>query len=84
MVPHPRLIFSLAYNPYAAVGRSSYASNATLTPSQHALQCLSDMPPTLLTILTLVECLPDMPPTLLTILTLPVTSRHASNAAYNP
>ncbi|MBW0530106.1 hypothetical protein O181_069821 [Austropuccinia psidii MF-1] len=35
-LPHPLLIFSLAYNPYAAVGPSSYASDAALTPAQNA------------------------------------------------
>ncbi|MBW0581504.1 hypothetical protein O181_121219 [Austropuccinia psidii MF-1] len=59
-LPHPRLIFSLACNPYAPAGPSSYASDATLTPPY-----ASSHPP--LTILTLVECLPDMPPTPLTI-----------------
>ncbi|MBW0553167.1 hypothetical protein O181_092882 [Austropuccinia psidii MF-1] len=31
-LPHPCLIFSLAYNPYAAVGPSSYASDAAYHP----------------------------------------------------
>ncbi|MBW0579477.1 hypothetical protein O181_119192, partial [Austropuccinia psidii MF-1] len=59
-------------------------------PAQHASaplpslcsQCPHDMPPLLLTILTL--CPPNMPLTTLTILTLTVTSRHASNATYHP
>ncbi|MBW0590808.1 hypothetical protein O181_130523 [Austropuccinia psidii MF-1] len=76
---HPHLIFSLAYNPCAPAGPSSYASNAALTHPYASLhppltiltlvECLPDMSPTTLTILTLMECLPNMPPTLLTILT---------------
>ncbi|MBW0591839.1 hypothetical protein O181_131554 [Austropuccinia psidii MF-1] len=31
-LPHPRLIISLAYNPYAPTGPSSNASNTALTP----------------------------------------------------
>ncbi|MBW0498986.1 hypothetical protein O181_038701 [Austropuccinia psidii MF-1] len=81
MLLHPCLIFSLAYNPYAAAGPSSYASNTALTPPYASLH-LPYMPPMLLTILRL--CPPDMPPMLLTILTLAVPSRHASNAAYHP
>ncbi|MBW0507035.1 hypothetical protein O181_046750 [Austropuccinia psidii MF-1] len=49
---HPHLICSLAYNPYTASGPSSYASKAALSPpyaSSHPL----NMPPMLLTILTL-------------------------------
>ncbi|MBW0492678.1 hypothetical protein O181_032393 [Austropuccinia psidii MF-1] len=99
MLPHPRLIFSLANNPYAAVGPSSYAYDAALTPltpprtcptclqcclQSLYLKCPPNIPPTLLTILMLVECLPDMPPTPLTILTLAVTSQHAPDTAYHP
>ncbi|MBW0481130.1 hypothetical protein O181_020845 [Austropuccinia psidii MF-1] len=81
MLPHPRLIFSLAYNPYTALGPSSYAFDATLTPPYDS-SCPPNIPPTLLTILTLPvpsqhslpslrsQCPPDMPLTLLTILTL--------------
>ncbi|MBW0565647.1 hypothetical protein O181_105362 [Austropuccinia psidii MF-1] len=36
-LPHPRLIFSLAYNPYAAEGASSYASDTALTPPYASL-----------------------------------------------
>ncbi|MBW0573515.1 hypothetical protein O181_113230 [Austropuccinia psidii MF-1] len=57
----PRLIFSLAYNPYAAVGPSSYASNASLThPTclQHCLPSLNS------------QCPPDMPLRPLTLLML--------------
>ncbi|MBW0485282.1 hypothetical protein O181_024997 [Austropuccinia psidii MF-1] len=59
------------------------------------VECLLNMPPMLLTILTLVECPPDIPPMLveclpnmpprpLTILILAVPSRHVSNAPYYP
>ncbi|MBW0514570.1 hypothetical protein O181_054285 [Austropuccinia psidii MF-1] len=34
---HPHLIFLLAYNPYATVGPSSYASDAALTPPYTSL-----------------------------------------------
>ncbi|MBW0489936.1 hypothetical protein O181_029651 [Austropuccinia psidii MF-1] len=78
---HPCLIFSLAYNPYAASGPSSYSSNATLTPHYTSLHP-HYMPLMLLTILTLAVP-PNMPPMLLTILTLAVPSRHASNAPYH-
>ncbi|MBW0569249.1 hypothetical protein O181_108964 [Austropuccinia psidii MF-1] len=92
MLPHPSLIFSLAYNSYAPAGRSGYASDATLTlpyASSHPpltilmlMECLPNMPPMPLTILML--CPPDMPLTPLTILMLTVPSRHASDAAYHP
>ncbi|MBW0534281.1 hypothetical protein O181_073996 [Austropuccinia psidii MF-1] len=52
MLPHPCLIFSLAYNPYTAEGPSSYASDTALTPP-YASSHLPHMPPTLLTILML-------------------------------
>ncbi|MBW0543401.1 hypothetical protein O181_083116 [Austropuccinia psidii MF-1] len=95
MLSHHCLIFSLPYNPYATLGPSNYAPDATLTPLtppctrptclQHCLpslrlQCLPDMPLILLTILMLMECPPNMPPMPLTTLTLAVPSRHASNA----
>ncbi|MBW0506219.1 hypothetical protein O181_045934 [Austropuccinia psidii MF-1] len=93
-LPHPCLIFSLSYNPYASAGPSCYASKTALIPPQASLhppliilmlvECLPYMPPTPLTILRLVECLPDMPPMLLTILMFAVASQHASNAAYHP
>ncbi|MBW0532633.1 hypothetical protein O181_072348 [Austropuccinia psidii MF-1] len=38
-LPHPRLIFSLAYNPYAPAGPSSHASDAALTTPLHLLAC---------------------------------------------
>ncbi|MBW0589220.1 hypothetical protein O181_128935 [Austropuccinia psidii MF-1] len=79
MLPHPRLIFCLDYNPYAATGPSSYASDAALTPpyaSSHLpltilmlmdarLTCLRRCLPSLC-----LQCPPDMPPMLPTILTL--------------
>ncbi|MBW0498267.1 hypothetical protein O181_037982 [Austropuccinia psidii MF-1] len=34
-LPHPRLIFSSAYNPYAPAGPSSYASDTALNPAYH-------------------------------------------------
>ncbi|MBW0542473.1 hypothetical protein O181_082188 [Austropuccinia psidii MF-1] len=72
----PCLIFSLAYNPCAAVGPSVYASNATLNPpfSLHPL----NMPPMLLTLLTLAVPSHHAPNAR------GVPSKHASNAAYHP
>ncbi|MBW0532307.1 hypothetical protein O181_072022 [Austropuccinia psidii MF-1] len=72
---NPRLILSLAYNSYAAVGPSNYASDTALTPpytSSHP----PNMPPTLLTILTLAVPSRHASNTL--------TSQHASEATYNP
>ncbi|MBW0506438.1 hypothetical protein O181_046153 [Austropuccinia psidii MF-1] len=83
MILHPRLIFSLAYNPYAAVGPSSYASDAALTPPYASLH-LPNMPLTLLTILTLAvpsqhaSNAPDNP------YACGVPSRHASDATFHP
>ncbi|MBW0536516.1 hypothetical protein O181_076231 [Austropuccinia psidii MF-1] len=43
-LPHPRLIFSLACNPYTPVGPSIYASEATLTPlTPHHTHCLPSL-----------------------------------------
>ncbi|MBW0551027.1 hypothetical protein O181_090742 [Austropuccinia psidii MF-1] len=85
--------------PYAAVGPSSYASNATLTPHYASLHP-PNMPPMLLTILTLAVPTqhasnaayhPYACSALPTCLDTPyhpnaggVPSRHASNIAYHP
>ncbi|MBW0485191.1 hypothetical protein O181_024906 [Austropuccinia psidii MF-1] len=39
-LPHPCLIFSSAYNPYAPAGPSSYASDGSLTPLMPCCTCL--------------------------------------------
>ncbi|MBW0460384.1 hypothetical protein O181_000099 [Austropuccinia psidii MF-1] len=39
MLPHPRLIFSLAHNPYAAAGPSSYASRPPSPPFTPPCTC---------------------------------------------
>ncbi|MBW0473304.1 hypothetical protein O181_013019 [Austropuccinia psidii MF-1] len=78
MLPHPLLIFSLAYNLYAAAGPASYASDAALTPLTPPCTrptCLQHCLPSLR-----LQCPSDMPLTLLTILMLAVPSRHASDA----
>ncbi|MBW0516935.1 hypothetical protein O181_056650 [Austropuccinia psidii MF-1] len=83
MFPHPRLIFSLAFNPYAAAGPSSYASYAALTPP-YASSHPPIMPLMLLTILTLsvpsqhASDTPDHP------YACGVPSHHASDTAYHP
>ncbi|MBW0589511.1 hypothetical protein O181_129226 [Austropuccinia psidii MF-1] len=93
MLPHPCLIFSLAYNPYSAAGPSSYASDAALiplTPPYTRPTCLQRWLPSLC-----LQCPRNMTLTLLTILMLAVPSqhasdargvpsRHASDAAYHP
>ncbi|MBW0474691.1 hypothetical protein O181_014406 [Austropuccinia psidii MF-1] len=51
MLPHPHLIFSLAYNHYTAVGPSSYASNSNAAYHPYArsalLTCLRHSLPSL-------------------------------------
>ncbi|MBW0478306.1 hypothetical protein O181_018021 [Austropuccinia psidii MF-1] len=71
MLPHPRLIFSSAYNPCAPVGPSNYASNAAYHPYACGRpQDETMMPPPisalttpLLTILTLPPYPHNIPPT---------------------
>ncbi|MBW0465752.1 hypothetical protein O181_005467 [Austropuccinia psidii MF-1] len=73
--PHPpsRLLTptqhasDIAYHPYA---HSALPKCLQCCLPSLRLQCPPDMPPMLLTILTLVECLPNMPPMLFTILRL--------------
>ncbi|MBW0525428.1 hypothetical protein O181_065143 [Austropuccinia psidii MF-1] len=68
-LPHPLLIFSLAYSPYTAGGPSQHASDAPYHPyaCSALLTCLQCYLPSLRS-----QCPANMP------------SRHASNAAYHP
>ncbi|MBW0482443.1 hypothetical protein O181_022158 [Austropuccinia psidii MF-1] len=79
--PHPHLIFSLDYNPYAAAGPSSYTSNAALTPSYASLH-LPNIPPMLPTILTL--AVPSRHASDAPYHPYALPAQHASNAAYHP
>ncbi|MBW0592550.1 hypothetical protein O181_132265 [Austropuccinia psidii MF-1] len=80
---HPHLIFSLAYNPYAAAGPSTYSSNAALTPP-YTSSHLPNMPPTLLTILTLEVPSRHASEAPYHPYACGVPSRHASDATYHP
>ncbi|MBW0522151.1 hypothetical protein O181_061866 [Austropuccinia psidii MF-1] len=44
MLPHPRLIFSLRYNPYAPAGPSIYASKQPSPPSYASLHTPNPIP----------------------------------------
>ncbi|MBW0489821.1 hypothetical protein O181_029536 [Austropuccinia psidii MF-1] len=87
------------YHPYACIVPARHASNTAYHPYGCSalpmlltilmlMECLPDMPPMPLTILTLFP--PDMPPMLLTILMLAVTFQHPPHtglilkAAYDP
>ncbi|MBW0527231.1 hypothetical protein O181_066946 [Austropuccinia psidii MF-1] len=83
MLPHPHLIFSFAHNPYAAAGPSSYAYNTALNPP-YASSHPPNMPPILLTILTLAVPSQHASKAPYHPYACGVPSRHASDAAYHP
>ncbi|MBW0490963.1 hypothetical protein O181_030678 [Austropuccinia psidii MF-1] len=82
-LPHPRLIFSLDYNPYSAVGTLSYAYNATLTTPYASLHT-PKIPPMLLTILILAVPSQHASDAPYHPYACGVPSGHASDTAYHP
>ncbi|MBW0497697.1 hypothetical protein O181_037412 [Austropuccinia psidii MF-1] len=92
MLQHP----ASAYNPYAPSGSSSYASNAALTSltppctclilsgayNPYACGCLPNMPPMLLTILTLAVLSQHASDTAYHPYTCLVPSQNASNTPF--
>ncbi|MBW0527480.1 hypothetical protein O181_067195 [Austropuccinia psidii MF-1] len=83
MLPHPCLIFSLAYNPYAATGPSGYASDATLT-APYASSHPPNMPLTRLTVLTLAVPSHNASDAPYHPYSLGVAARNASHTTYHP